>query len=83
MRPKTPWKERICKVCYFDTKKVGDGKSFILEYPIYANIRSQFHYICDIIDLHNLLSHENQCDTLGKFLFNLFNRKNKMLKQIN
>jgi len=64
------------------TKKAKDEKSFLLECPTYAHIRSQFQNICNTIDLPNMLTPKKYGD-LGNLLFNLFEHINKMLKQTN
>jgi hypothetical protein len=63
--PKTPWDERMCHLC--DTKCVQDEKHFLLDFPAYTHIRSQFKSIFHIIELPNLLSHQNYGD-LGALL---------------
>jgi hypothetical protein len=47
--PKTPWDARICHLC--DTKRVEDENHFLLECPMYTQIRSQFQNICHNINL--------------------------------
>jgi hypothetical protein len=76
--PKTPWQERICHLC--DTKRVEDEKHFLLECPVYTQIRSQFQNICHNTDLPNLLSHQNFSD-LGMLLLMLFKHRNNILKK--
>jgi hypothetical protein len=41
--PKTPWDERVCHIC--DTKRVEDENHFLLDFPTYNQIRSQFQNI--------------------------------------
>jgi hypothetical protein len=67
--PKTLWDERIFHIC--DTKRVEDEKHFLLDFPTYSQIRSQFKNICHNIDLPNLLSHQNYGD-LGMLLSMFF-----------
>jgi hypothetical protein len=76
--PKTSRDEIICHLC--DTKRVEDETNFILECPAYTHIISQFQNIFRNIDLPNLLTHQNYGD-LGTFLLNIFEHKNKLLKQ--
>jgi hypothetical protein len=76
--PKTPWDERICHLC--DTKRVEDENHFLLECPMYTQIRSQFQNIYHNTDLPNLLSHQNYGD-LGTLLLKLFEHRNKILKK--
>jgi hypothetical protein len=76
--PKTPWQERICHLC--DTKRVEDEKHFLLECPVYTQIRSQFQNICHNTDLPNLLSHQNFSD-LGTLLLMFFKHQNNILKK--
>ena len=54
--PKTPWDE---KICHIDTKWLEEEKHFLLDFPTYTHIRSQFKNICHNMDLPNLLSHQN------------------------
>ena len=42
--PKTPWVERICRLC--ENVNIEDENHFLLECPTYTHIRSQFHNIC-------------------------------------
>jgi hypothetical protein len=67
--PKTPWDERIWHLC--DTKRVEDEKHFLLDFPAYTQIRSQFKNIFHNTDLPNLLSYKNYGD-LGTLLSMLF-----------
>jgi hypothetical protein len=76
--PKTPWDERICHLC--DTKRVEDEKHFLLDFPAYSQIRSQFKNIFHNTDLPNLLSHQNYGD-LGMLLSMLFEHRNTILKK--
>jgi hypothetical protein len=75
--PKMPWDERVCHLC--DTKRVEYEKQFLLAYPSYTHIRSQFQNICYNIILPNLLTQKNYGD-LGKLLLMLFEQLNKILK---
>jgi hypothetical protein len=74
---KTPWDERVCHLC--DTKKVEDGKHFLLDCPAYTHIRSHFQNICHTINLPNFLT-QQKYDDLGKLILMLFEQRNKILK---
>jgi hypothetical protein len=78
--PKTPWDEIICHLC--DTKRVEDEKHFLLDFPTYSQIRSQFKNICHNIDLPNLQSNQNYGD-LGTLLSMFFYHKNTILNKSN
>ena len=73
--PKTPWHERICHLC--DTKRVEDEKNFLLECPMYNQIRFQFQNICHNTNLPNFLSHLNFSD-LEMLLLMFFKHQNKI-----
>ena len=77
-RPKTLWEEIICNLC--DTKKVENEKHYV-RLTSYAHTASQFHNICNTIDLHNLLTNESQKDPRN-FISNIFYQRNKRLKQM-
>jgi hypothetical protein len=55
-------------------------KNTLLKCHAYTHIRSQFQNICNNINLHNMLTHQNYGD-LRKLLSNLVKHKNKILKQ--
>ena len=76
--PKTPWQEIICHLC--DTKRVEYEKHFLLEFPVYTQIRSQFQNVCHNTDLRNLLSHQNFND-LGTLLLMIFKHQNNISKK--
>jgi len=63
--PKIPWDERVYHL--YDTKKVEEGKHFLLDCPAYTHIRSHFQNICHTTNLSNLLIQQKYVD-LGKFL---------------
>ena len=67
--PKAPWKKIIYHLC--DTKRVEDEKHFLLEFPRYTQISSQFPNICHNTDIPNLLSHKKFSD-LGTLLLMIF-----------
>jgi hypothetical protein len=58
IRPRTPWKERICKVCNFI--KAEDEKLCLLERTTYIEIKTHFKNICNTTNIYNVLTHENQ-----------------------
>ena len=64
-------KINIAKIGTKYTKWVEDEKHFLLDCPAYTHIRSQFKNICHVIDLPNLLSHQNYGD-LGTLLSMIF-----------
>jgi hypothetical protein len=64
--PKTPWEQRLCQ--FYNTKKEDDGKHFLLDFSSYTYIRSHFQAICNTMDLHNILNHENKRE-LRKLIF--------------
>ena len=56
--PKTPWLERIFHLR--ENMDIEEEKHFLLEFPAYTHIRSQFHNPCCNPDLASLLSIEIQ-----------------------
>ena len=76
--PKTPWVERICRLC--ENRNIEDETHFLLECPTYTYIRSPFHNICCNTDLPSLLTCQNYTE-LGMFLSKLFEHRNTILKQ--
>ena len=78
--PKTPWVERICRLC--EKMNIEDDNHFLLECPAYIHIRSQFHNLCCNIDLPSLLTCQNYSE-LGMLLMKLFKHRNTILKQTN
>jgi hypothetical protein len=72
--PKTLWDERIYHLS--NIKRVEDEKHFLLEFPTYTQIRSQFQNICHNTNLPNLPSHQNYGD-LETLLLMLFEHINK------
>ena len=77
--PKTPWMERICRFC--ENMNIEDENHFLLEYPTYTHIRSQFHNLCCNSDLPSLLTYQNYSE-VGTLLSKLFEHRNTILKQI-
>ena len=78
--PKTPWVERICRLC--EKRNIEDENHFLLECPAYTHIRSQFHNICCNTDFPSLLACQNY-SKLGMLLSKLFKHRNITLKQTN
>ena len=76
--PKTPWVDRICHLC--GNMNIEDGNHFLLECPVYAHIRSQFHDLCCNPDLPSLLTCQNYSE-LGTLLSKVFEHINTILKQ--
>jgi hypothetical protein len=64
---------------WVDTKKVEYENHFLLDFPSYAEIRSQFRNICHTNNLSNILIQQNY-DDLGNISLMLFEYINKILK---
>ena len=52
--PKTPWVERIFCIC--ENMNIEYENHFLLEWPAYTHIRSQFHNLCYNTDLPSVLT---------------------------
>ena len=49
---KTPWVEMLCHL--YENMNIEDENHFLLEFPTYTHIRSQFPNLCCNIDLRSL-----------------------------
>ena len=78
--PKTPWVERIHRLCH--NRNIEDENHFLFECPTHTHIRSQFHNLCCNTDLRSLLTCQNYSE-LGTLLTKLFEHRNTILKQTN
>ena len=78
--PKTPWVERICHLC--ENMNIEDEKHFLLEFPAYTHIRSQFHNLCCNVGFSSLLTCQNDSE-LGTLLSKLFEHRSTILNQTN
>ena len=78
--PKTPWVERICHL--YENMNIEDENHFLLEFPVYTHIRSQFHNICCNTDLPSILTCQNYSE-LSTLLSKFFEHRNTILKQTN
>ena len=76
--PETPWVERSCHL--YENMNIEDEKNFLLEFPPYTHIRSQFHNLCCNLDLPSLLTFQTYSE-LGTLLSKLFEHRNAILKQ--
>ena len=76
--PKTPWVERIFHL--YENMNIEDENHFLLEFPAYTHIRSQFHNLCCNTDLPSLLTCQNHSE-LEMLLSKPFQHKNTILKQ--
>jgi len=77
--PKILWDERIHHLC--DTKRVEDGKKFLLNPLTYSYIISHFQKIYHATNLSDLLTQQNYGD-LVTFLLMLFELREKNPKEI-
>ena len=77
--PKTPWVERICRLC--ENRNIEDENHFFLKCTTYTHIRSQFHNLCCNTNIPSLLTCQNYSE-LGTLLTKLFEHR-KFLKQTN
>ena len=78
--PKTPWMERIYRLC--ENRIIEDENHFLLECTVHTHIRSQFNNLYCNTGLPSLLTCQNYSE-LGTLLTKLFEHRNKILKQTN
>ena len=76
--PKTPWVERIYHLC--ENMNIEDKNHFLLEFPAYIHIRSQFHKLCSNTDLPIILTRQNY-SKLERLLSKRFEHRSTILKQ--
>ena len=76
--PKTPWVERIFHLC--ENMNIEVENHFLLEFPMYTHIISQFYKLCCNTDLPSLLACQNYSE-LRTLLSKLLEHRNTILKQ--